>query len=379
MSWRSTCCKTKTAICTSTRQRNYSPNTAKRKHALLFPGQGAQHVGTFSIHHNVATLEIVSLNVSISYNTYTIGMGKDIYSVYQVARTVLDEAEEAVAGGLKSLMFDGPQPVLTQTENAQPAILSHSIALLRVLETEYGFDVRHCTYILGHSLGEYSALVAAQSVSLSDAIKLVRLRGQAMAQCIHPSRDTAMKALVVTGSLEEIESIIQRMQTQLPPGEVAEIANINSKSQVVLSGTTKGVEYASSILQTKRLAGRGISLPVSAPFHCSLMQPASLKMREALSKIAFQDPVTDVISNVTGRPFESASEIPDLLVRQITSPVQWLRSLRYANEDQVHDWVCVGPTKVQANLVKKDFPQEIIKAISTADDVKTVGPKLKDL
>ncbi|TPX41816.1 hypothetical protein SeMB42_g05278 [Synchytrium endobioticum] len=344
--WRWNCCRS------VVRQRRQYTTTTKRKHALLFPGQGAQHVG----------------------------MGKDVYNAYPVAKQVFDEAEEAIGGhcDLRTLMFEGPPQTLTLTENAQPAILLHSIALLRVLETEYGFDVRTCTYILGHSLGEYSALVAAKSLLLSDAIKLVRLRGLAMSECLSKTKrdETVMKAVIVTASLEEIESVFQRVQSQLPPGEVAEIANINSKSQIVLSGTAKGVDYATSILQMRRLVGRAIALPVSGPFHCSLMHPAAIRMKEAISKFTFNEPVAEVISNVTGKPFGNATEIPNLLVQQIFSPVQWLRCLTYACLDDVHDWICVGPTKVQANLIKKDFPTDFIMAVSTESDLKSVGPRI---
>ncbi|KAI8918411.1 acyl transferase/acyl hydrolase/lysophospholipase [Powellomyces hirtus] len=321
---------------------------AARKTAVLFPGQGAQHVG----------------------------MGADIYEAYEAARDVIDEADEAVGGRLKKLMFEGPQQVLTSTENAQPAILCHSIALLKVLEKEYDFDIKSCTYALGHSLGEYSALVATKSLTLPEALKLVKLRGELMNKSIDNS-GTTMKALIISGDhLEDIENVMSKIQRSLPKGEVAEIANINSRSQVVISGTVQGVEYACSIIQTRGYAGRALSLPVSAPFHCSLMGPAANDMKPALESAQFAEPSTEVISNVTGKPFNRASEIPSLLYEQITKTVQWQRSTRFASDDDVHDWVVIGPSRVLANLLRKEYPTDVITAISTVDDILQHGDQL---
>ncbi|KAJ3119294.1 hypothetical protein HK098_005614 [Nowakowskiella sp. JEL0407] len=318
------------------------------KSALLFPGQGAQHVG----------------------------MGLDIYKEYSVAKEVLDEAEEVVGGGLKKLMFDGPQTQLTSTENAQPAILAHSIALLRVLESEFEFDVTSCSYAMGHSLGEYSALVATRSLTLLDAIQLVHVRGQLMHETTKQKK-TAMKALVITAEIEQVEDNMEKIQRSLPDGEVVAIANINSSAQVVLSGTSFGVEYASSIIQGKGLAGRSISLPVSGPFHCSLMDSAAEKMKRAIEGVKFLPPVIDVISNVTGQPFNDAREIPELLVKQMTNTVQWLRSVQYARSDDVSDWIVVGPSRVISNLLKKDYPLDEIRSFSTVADLKAFGSRLK--
>ncbi|KAJ3259182.1 hypothetical protein HK103_002829 [Boothiomyces macroporosus] len=239
------------------------PASASRKVAILFPGQGAQHVG----------------------------MGADIYKEYASARQVIDECEEALGLRLKNIMFEGPQNILTSTINAQPAILCHSIALLRVLEQDFGFDIKKCTYAMGHSLGEY----------LVDAIRLVRLRGEAMQKSVN-NKATAMRALIVTGDyLDAIEELMPRLTRSLP-GEVAEIANINSRTQIVLSGTEKGVEYAASVFHSKGYTGRSLPLPVSAPFHCSLMEPAAEIMGPALDAISFQEPKIEVISNVTAKP-----------------------------------------------------------------------------
>ncbi|KAI8850597.1 acyl transferase/acyl hydrolase/lysophospholipase [Chytridium lagenaria] len=253
-------------------------------------------------------------------------MGADIFKEYESARAVMDECEDALGISLKRLMFEGPQHELTSTENAQPAILCHSIALLRVLESELGFDVGSCTYTLGHSLGEYSALTS--------------------------EKQTAMRALVINGDhLEDIEALMSK---------VAEIANINSRSQVVLSGRQK----------MKGFAGRSVGLPVSAPFHCSLMSPAGEHMRKALEQIEFKEPIIDVISNVTGRPFNSRTDIGHLLEQQVTKTVQWHRSIRFARDEDVNEWIVVGPSRVLSNLLKKEYPLDVIKSVSTTTDLK---------
>lgn len=179
-------------------------NDPLQKVALLFPGQGSQHVG----------------------------MGADIYNKFKVARDVIDECETALQARLRHVMFEGPQNLLTMTANAQPAILCHSIALLRVLENDFGFKTNNCTFAMGHSLGEYTALVATKSISLFDAIKLVRLRGEAMQNSVS-NKNTSMKALMIQGDhLESIEELMPKIRRSLDPREVVEIANINSRQQV---------------------------------------------------------------------------------------------------------------------------------------------------
>nr|KAJ3422262.1 hypothetical protein HK105_000471 [Polyrhizophydium stewartii] len=258
-------------------------------------------------------------------------MGADIYRDFPAARDVIDECNDIVGGGLRELMFDGPQKQLTSTINAQPAILCHSIAILRVLE------------------------------SMQSSVT---------------NKETIMRALVVTGDhLEDIEQTMQRIQRSLPEGEVAEIANINSRTQIVLSGTVKGVEYAASIVHTKGFAGRSLPLPVSAPFHCSLMAPAAEVMGPALEAVQFSQPAIDVVSNVTGRPFKSAAEIGPLLKRQIVETVQWERSLRYAKEDFVFDWIVVGPSRVLSNLLRKEFPHDVIRPLSTSSELSAWRPQ----
>ncbi|RUS22672.1 hypothetical protein BC937DRAFT_87871 [Endogone sp. FLAS-F59071] len=307
--------------------------------ALVFPGQGSQYVG----------------------------MGKDLYSAFpKSAKLAFDEADEALNHGLGKLIFEGQQEKLKLTENAQPAILTTSIAILRVLEDEFGFDVaKACTYALGHSLGEYTALVATKSLSLYDAVKLVRLRGESMTRAVADKGvSTSMSALVVNGDhLAQLEDAMDEIKASLPPGELAELANINSSFQVVISGTSKGVDHASRVLQSKKFAARAVDLPVSAPFHCSLMKEAADVMEEAFKSIQFREPVVEVISNVTAKPYDSVSEIPLLLVQQITATVEWQRSIKYCKDRDVGDFLCFGPGKVLANLLKKEYPLDRIRYV----------------
>ncbi|KAF9359107.1 hypothetical protein BGX26_000128 [Mortierella sp. AD094] len=313
--------------------------------AILFPGQGSQFVG----------------------------MGKDLYDTYAVARQVVDEADDALEGKLKHVMFEGSQEDLTRTENAQPAILTTSIAMLRVLESERGFKIEEsCKHALGHSLGEYSALVATKAVALRDAVKLVRLRGEAMTKAVTSIGTTAMSALVVRpAKLEALIKAMDEIEATLPAGELAQIANINSSFQVVISGTVRGVDHASRVLQAQKIAARAVDLPVSAPFHCNLMQPAADAMKEALKTVKFEKPIIDVISNVTAKPITKVEDISDLLVRQVTGTVQWHTSIGYLRDkENVHDYISLGPGKVLANLLRKEYPLDFVKIVTTAEDIQ---------
>ncbi|RHZ76647.1 hypothetical protein Glove_194g25 [Diversispora epigaea] len=328
------------------------PNFEKTPRAILFPGQGAQYVG----------------------------MGKDLFMSFPSARLIFEEADESLGTKLSSLIFDGQQKDLTLTQNAQPAILATSIAALKILESEFGFDVQSsCTYALGHSLGEYSALVAAKSLSLYDAIRLVRRRGESMAKTVTQlGVKTAMAALVVREeNLPKLRGAIEEVCSTLPEGEFVELANLNSSFQAVISGTSQAVDQASRFLQSKQLAARAVDLPVSAPFHCKLMQPAAEMMKEALNGIKFQKPIVDVISNVTASPIKSEEEIPSLLFRQVTSTVQWQRSIKYCREKGLNNFILFGPARVLANLLKKDFPLDHIRPFTTVKDIELFADCIK--
>ncbi|RKP38229.1 acyl transferase/acyl hydrolase/lysophospholipase [Dimargaris cristalligena] len=331
-------------------------------------------------------------------------MGKDLHATFPVARSVFEEVDDTLQFKLSTLMFEGNQDELTLTQNAQPAILATSIALLRVLQTECGFNIgQNGAYALGHSLGEYTALVATGALSLSDAVSLVRLRGSAMQDIVN-KRDqrTAMTALVLHGtSIASLKKHLDSIQPQLPPHEVAELANINSSRQVVLSGTRHGVGLAVQELQARRLAARAIDLPVSAPFHCSLMQPAATVMAQAFGLAPkpspsppsstspsstsssapsplpvlpvpplFHTPIIPVISNVTARPVVDPQQFPQLLVDQVTRSVQWAPSVEYCQTSGILDFIAFGPGKVLANLLKREHPEDKIKNVTNVTDIR---------
>ncbi|KAL1916014.1 uncharacterized protein VTP21DRAFT_6018 [Calcarisporiella thermophila] len=328
-------------------QRTISTGGIRRSRtALLFPGQGAQYVG----------------------------MGKDIYDAFpNSARLVIDEADDELEGSLKKLMFEGEQDELTLTRNAQPAILTTSLAILKVLECEYGFDVgKSCKYALGHSLGEYTALVATKSLSLRDAVRLVRLRGEAMQKTVEQlANPVSMSALIVRGKqIAEIEREIEAARKELPEGEVAELANVNSTFQVVISGTSRGVDILSQILHQRQFGARAVDLPVSAPFHCSLMKPAADAMEYALRSVRFSLPVVEVISNVDAMPYTHATDIAGNLFQQITRTVQWQHSIEYCKQNGINEFVAFGPGRVLSNLVKKQYPLDRVHSVATVADIE---------
>ncbi|CAO3600898.1 unnamed protein product [Absidia cylindrospora] len=300
-------------------------------------------------------------------------MGKDLYDPFpEITQKVYDEVDEALQISSRSLIFDGDQETLTSTENAQPAILTTSIATLRVLEKEYGFELeKACAYVLGHSLGEYTALVASGSLSLMDAVKLVRLRGQAMTQAVMNQQRTGMMALVGRkGKLDEITEALKQLQDGgLSAGEVVEIGNINSSTQIVLSGTLNGLDEAAKYLKGKRMIAKAMLLPVSGPFHSSLVKQAADVMADAFKTITFKQPTVQVISNVTGKPYTSVDDIPSSLVKHITTAVQWQQSINYCKNQDVGDFVCFGPGKVLTNMLSKDHPTDTIRPLDSIDDI----------
>jgi [acyl-carrier-protein] S-malonyltransferase len=305
-------------------------------------------------------------------------MGKDLFENYQSARDVFEEADEALGFPLSKLIFEGDQVTLTQTENAQPAILTTSIATLRVLEHEYGFNMeKNAKYAMGHSLGEFSALVATGSLSLSDAVRLVRTRGQAMHDCVvNLNKPISMSALVITKSnLNRVFDVVHQVNAQLKNTETVEVANYNSSFQCVLSGTKEGVNIAARELKRLRIALKAVDLPVSAPFHCSLMKPARQPLEDALNNVNFSVPSVPVVFNVWGKPIHEVTPhaditrvIPQLMIEQVDHPVRWFESVQFVKKQGISNFLSIGPGKVLANLAKKDFPLDWIRSVSNSKE-----------
>jgi [acyl-carrier-protein] S-malonyltransferase len=288
------------------------------KLALLFPGQGSQYVG----------------------------MGKALHERSAEARAVFEEADRALGEPLSRLCFEGPAEELRLTANTQPAILTHSIAALRELEARSPERLEGLAFVAGHSLGEYSANVAAGSLPLAEAVRLVRQRGRFMQDAV-PAGVGAMAAIV--GLLPEAVAEACR---EAQDGEVVSPANFNSPTQTVIAGHATAVARASELCLS-RGARRVVSLPVSAPFHCSLMAPARERMLPLLTAAAFSDPKVPVISNVDAEPAARADAVREALVRQIDSPVRWLESVRRLAHDGVSRALEVGPGNVLAGLLHR--------------------------
>jgi len=302
--------------------------------AFTFPGQGSQ----------------------------TVGMGKALADAFPVARAVFDEVDEALGEKLSKIMWEGPAETLTLTENTQPALLAVSVAAMRALEEEAGVDMRRdAKFVAGHSLGEYSALAAAGSFALADAVRLVKIRGRAMQQAV-PVGQGAMAAIL---GLEPAE--VKAIAAEAAQGQVCDAANDNAPGQFVVSGAKAAVERAVEIAKGK--GARGMLLPVSAPFHCSLMQPAADAMREALAKVKVNAPKVPLVANVTASPSTDPAEIVQNLIAQVTGTVRWRECVTYLTGHGVTRLVEVGSGRVLSGLAKRIAKETPAMTVGTPDDV----------
>ena len=275
------------------------------------------------------------------------GMGKALADAFPVAKAVFDEVDAALGEKLTQVIWEGPAETLQLTENAQPALMAVSLATLRVLETEAGFDVgRDAAFVAGHSLGEYSALAAAGSLTISDTARLLRTRGLAMQRAV-PVGVGAMAALL--GLDFEAATAVAEEAAQ---GEVCQAANDNGGGQVVVSGDKAAVDRAVEIAKAKG-AKRAMLLPVSAPFHCRLMQPAADAMAKALAEVTIKAPAAPLVANVLASPVTSPEEIRRLLVEQVTGTVRWRESVAYMASQGVTHFFEIGAGKVLSGLVKR--------------------------
>jgi [acyl-carrier-protein] S-malonyltransferase len=309
--------------------------------AFLFPGQGSQAVG----------------------------MGAALAEASRAARDTFDEVDEALGQNLFRLMREGPDEELRLTENAQPAIMAHSIAVFRALTKEGGVDLaKAASFVAGHSLGEYSALCAAGSFDLPTTAKLLKLRGQAMQQAV-PVGQGAMAALLGADL-----ALARRIAEAAAQGEVCTVANDNDPSQVVLSGHKGAIDRAVEMAKEMG-AKRAVPLPVSAPFHCPLMQPAAEAMRDALSYVVVDNPAVPVFANVTAASESDPDTIRSLLVEQVTGMVRWRESVANMGETGVEEFVELGG-KVLGPMVKRILPDARVTSVITIDDIEALAKEL---
>ena len=290
-------------------------------------------------------------------------MGRDLAQNFKSAREVFDEVDEALGQKLSAIMWEGPKETLTLTENAQPALMAVSMAVIRVLEREKGFDLaKSVQLVAGHSLGEYSALAAVGAFSLADAARLLKLRGQAM-QAAVPVGQGAMVALLGVG-LEAARKIA----TDAAQGDICDIANDNDPTQIVLSGSKSAIDRVAEVGKAHGLR-RAILLPVSAPFHCALMKPAAIAMADALSKVTVNRPSVPVVANVLAKPISDPAEIRQRLVEQVTGTVRWRECVEAMNAAGITHYYEIGAGKVLAGLVKRIAKDANAMSVGTAADI----------
>ena len=290
-------------------------------------------------------------------------MGRALAETYPAARAVFDEIDDALGQKLSAIMWDGPKETLTLTENAQPALMAVSMAVMRVLEQEKGFSLAgKVKFVAGHSLGEYSALAAAGTFSLADTARLLKLRGQAMQKAVAVGQG-AMAALLGVGM-----DVAIKVAAEAAQGDVCQVANDNEPTQVVLSGHKTAIDRVAEIGKAHGVR-RAVNLPVSAPFHCALMQPAADAMAEALSQVKVHAPVVPVVANVVATAISDPTEIKKRLVEQVTGTVRWRECVAYMAAHGITDFYEIGAGKVLAGLVKRTATTANAQSIGTPADI----------
>ena len=302
--------------------------------ALLFPGQGSQFVG----------------------------MGLDLYNNYSIVKKIFTEADDKLGFKISKIILEGPDNELKLTKNTQPAILIVSYSIYKILKNEFNMDFNDYKYFAGHSLGEYSALVCAGSLDFNDALYLLHERGKAMQEAVPVGKGAMLAVLGV--SLEEINFFITKIETT----QVCEIANDNAYGQIIISGELNAIKKLQELLKTERK--KTILLPVSAPFHCSLMKPAAEKMSNKINSVAFNNAYIEIITNVAAEPEKKAVNIKNLLIQQIYSKVRWRESILYMVNQGVNEFCEFGPGKVLTGLVKRITKSSKVTNINSNEDIK---------
>ena len=304
--------------------------------SVIFPGQGSQIVG----------------------------MGKEFYDKFELVKSLFKEADETLNYSISKLILEGPKEELDLTANTQPAIFLISYSIFNVIKKEFNIDLNKAKYFAGHSLGEYSALSCAGYLNFSETLKILRIRGDAMQNSV-PKGEGGMVA-VLGSTVEVIEKILNNNKSQF----IAQIANDNSEGQMVLSGKTQDLEKLTEILKGNSI--KNIKLPVSAPFHCSLMSKATEIMTEELNKISFSDGSNKLISNVTAEPVSSTEDLKSLLIKQIENRVRWRESVLHMINGNVDHFIEIGPGKVLSGLVKRINREVKINTINSLEDIENL-------
>ena len=304
--------------------------------SVIFPGQGSQLVG----------------------------MGKDLHNKYALVQNLFKEANEILEFPLSKLILEGPKEELDLTENTQPAIFLLSYAIFKLVKDEFNVNLSKANFFAGHSLGEYSALASAGSLSFSDTLKILKIRGKAMQSSV-PKGAGGMVA-VLGSRIKIIEDMIEENKNKYE----CYVANDNSEGQIVLSGNIADLEKMMIDLKNNNI--KNIKLPVSAPFHCKLMNKATIIMKEEISKLNFEEPKNALISNVTGKEILNSSELKDLLVKQIESKVCWRESILLMIGKGVNQFIEIGPGKVLSGLIKRINKNVKVSAINTEEDIKLI-------
>ena len=305
--------------------------------SVIFPGQGSQLVG----------------------------MGKDFYNKYALVKDLFKEADDTLGFPLSNLILNGPKEDLDLTENTQPAIFLISYSIFKIIKEEFNIDLNKANFFAGHSLGEYSALALAGVLSFSDTLKILKIRGKAMQNSV-PKGVGGMVA-VLGSEIETIENIISENKMKYE----CYIANDNSVGQIVLSGNIEDLEKMMVDLKLANI--KNIKLPVSAPFHCKLMNNATLVMNEEIERLNFKEPENVLISNVTGKEIANSNELKDLLVKQIESRVRWRESVLLMVNKGINQFIEIGPGKVLSGLIKRIDRNVKVSAINTEEDIKLIN------
>jgi len=305
--------------------------------SVIFPGQGSQ----------------------------LIGMGKDFHDKYSLVQDLFQEANDTLGFSLSSLILNGPKENLDLTENTQPAIFLISYSIFRLIKEEFNINLNKANFFAGHSLGEYSALTLAGALSFTDTLKILKVRGKAMQNSV-PKGVGGMVA-VLGSEIEIIENLINENKTKYE----CYIANDNSVGQIVLSGNIEDLEKMMVDLKSANI--KNIKLPVSAPFHCKLMNKATIVMNEEIAKLNFKEPENILISNVTGKEISNSNELKDLLVKQIESRVRWRESVLLMIDKGINQFIEIGPGKVLSGLVKRIDKRVKVSAINTEEDIMLIN------